>query len=285
MRVIFVPVADRPECARALRSAFDIGKALGASIVGCHIRPHRHSGVTLPPELDALSDYDAAWEAAWHGKKTERSDAAARSLFEKVAARHGYRVVRRPRAEPCAEWIEKVGSPDKIMSIHGPLSDLIVVTRPARSGGTLARVFMMAALLNTGRPVLVLPHAGARSVGRRITVAWNQSSEAARAVAAVMPMLQAAEHVDIAWSGPEVGAGPKSAQLVNYLRFWGVTASRSKLSGANEGQAILGASKKSRADLIVMGAYSHSRLRQRIFGGVTEYMLAKSDIPVCLLHS
>jgi len=285
MRVIFVPVADRPECARALRNAFNIGNQLGASVVGCHIRPHRYSSVSLPPEIDTLSPYDAAWESAWHGKKTLQSDTAARKLFSRTAARHGYPVIRSPRAEPGAIWIEKVGSPDKIMSIHGPLSDLVVVTKPAKSGGKLAQVFVMAALLNTGRPVLVIPHAGASSVGRRITIAWNQSNEAARAVAALMPLLQTADQVDIVWSGPEGGAGPKSGQLVNYLKFWGIKATRSKVSGPNEGQALLKAAKKSRSDLIVMGAYSRSRLRQRIFGGVTEFMLSRSDIPVCMLHS
>ena len=285
MRVIFVPVADRPECARALRCAFELGNNLGSSLIGSHIRPHRYSGVKLPSELKVFSDYDASWESAWHGKKTIKSDVAARGLFAKVAGKYGYEMSKNARATPAAIWQEKVGSPDKIMSINGPLSDLIVVTRPAEKGGKLAEVFMMAALLNSGRPVLVLPHAGAATVGKHITIAWNQSAEAARAVASIMPMLQAAESVSIVWCGPEGGAGPKSSQLVNYLKFWGVKATRQKLSGKNEGAAITKAAKAAGSDLIVMGAYSRSRLRQRIFGGVTEHMLSKADLPVCMLHS
>ena len=285
MRVIFVPVANRPECGRALHSAFDLGNQLGASVIGCHIRPHRYSGVSMPSESSLFSEYDAAWESAWHGKKTQGSNSAACALFSKMAARHNYEVIKSPRARPGAAWQEKVGTPDKIMSINGPLSDLIVVSRPAEKGGKLAKVFMFAALLNSGRPVLVLPHAGAPSVGKRITIAWNQSSDAARAVAAVMPMLQAADSVQVIWSGPEGGAGPKSGQLVNYLKFWGVKATRKKVKGSDDAQALLKAAKAFRSDLIVMGAYSRNRLRQRIFGGVTEFMLRKSDIPVCMLHS
>ena len=285
MRVIFVPVADRPECARSLRCAFELGKRLEASLIGCHIRPHRASKVGMPNEFDFFTDYEASWESAWHGAKTRNSHISARALFAKVAGRHDYEIIKHARPAPGAMWAEKVGSPDKIMSINGPLSDLIVVSRPAAKGGKLARVFMMAALLNSGRPVLILPHAGVASAGRRVTIAWNQTSEAARAVAAVMPILQAADNVEVVWCGPEGGAGPKSGQLVKYLKFWGVKANRQKLSGKNEAQAILRAAKASKSDLLVMGAYSRSRLRQRVFGGVTDYMLHKADIPVCMLHS
>jgi len=285
MRVIFVPVADRPECARALRLAFDLGQQLGANVSGCHIRPHSDSKVTLPTILGSLADNNAAWELALAGKKNQQSGAAARVLFGDIAERQGYEVIKSPRATPGAVWLEKVGSPDKVISIMGPVSDLIIVSRPSTKPGKLARMFMMAALLNSSRPVLILPQSGTSTVGKRIAIAWNQSTEAAQAVAAAMPLLRLADHVSIITRGAEGGLGPKSTQLATYLRFWGIKAERVNATGSDDNKALITAYKGSTSDLLVMGAYSRSRLRQQIFGGVTEFMLHQANIPVLMLHT
>lgn len=285
MRVILVPVADRPECARALATAFDLGQQLGASVGGCHIRQHSRSDVSLPADLGSIADYDAAWESAWTGKKTKKSSAAAKALFSKFAERQNYALMKRAKATPGAMWLEKVGSPDKVLSIMGPVSDLIVVSRPSAKGGKLARMFMLAAVLNSSRPVLVLPQTGVSSVGQRISIAWNQSAEAARAVAAAMPLLQIASEVNIVTCGPERGLGPKSTQLAAYLRAWGVKSKRIATRGTDDPKALVKACNDTKSDLLVMGAYSRSRLRQRFFGGVTEYMLHQAKIPVLMLHT
>jgi nucleotide-binding universal stress UspA family protein len=285
MRVIFVPVADRPECTKALRTAFDLGQQLGANVYGCHIRAHRHSDVALTSDLGSLADDDAAWERAWKSKKTQKSSAAAKALFRKVAEHYDYELIKRPRTAAGAVWQEKVGSPDKVLAIMGPVSDLIVVSRPSAKGGKLARMFMLAALLNSSRPVLVLPQSGIATIGKRISIAWNQSAEAARAVAAAMPLLRLADQVNIITCGPERGVGPKSTQLATYLRFWGVKAERLSARGTDDAKALVKAYKDTRSDLLVMGGYSRSRLRQRIFGGVTEFMLHRANIPVLMLHT
>ena len=285
MRALFVPVANRPECARALRTAFDIGKRLDASLIGCHIRQHRYSDVEMPGELGTISGYDEAWDSLWKGKKTKRSSAAARALFAKIAKSSGFDLIKKPRRQPGAMWMEKGGSPEKVLSIMGPVSDLIVVTRPAQKGGKIARLFMLSALTKSSRPVLILPHNGTTSVGNRITIAWNQSAEAALAVSAAMPILQQAEEVNIVSYGSETSVGPKAGQLAAYLKFWGVNGKRIKAKGRNAESALLRSFKDSKSDLLVMGAYSRSRLRQQILGGVTEHMLSKADIPVLMLHT
>jgi hypothetical protein len=285
MRVIFVPVADRPECARALRTAFDLGQRLNASLCGCHIRSHRHSDVALPSDFGSLADYDAAWESAWKGKRTQKSAAAAKALFRQVAARHNYELIRNPRIAPGAVWFDKVGSPDKVLAIMGPVSDLIIVSRPSAKGGELARMFMLASLLNSSRPVLVLPQSGKPTIGKRISIAWNQSAGAAQAVAAAMPLLRLADQVRIITCGPERAVGPKSTQLATYLRFWGVKSERLSPRGGDAAKLLVNAYRETQSDLLVMGAYSRSRLRQRIFGGVTDFMLHRANIPVLMLHT
>lgn len=285
MRVILVPVADRPECASALDTAFDLGQRLGANLSGCHIRAHSRSDVALPSDLGSLADYDVAWETTWKGKKSQKHSAAAKALFGKVAERHNFPLIKKPRATPGAVWLEKVGSPDKVLSIMGPVSDLIIVSRPAAKGGKLAQMFMLAALLNSSRPVLVLPQTGKSSIGQRISIAWNQSAEAAQAVAAAMPLLRLADKVNIITRGAEGGVGPKSTQLATYLRFWGIKAERVTAPGTDDAKALVKAYQGTKSDLLVMGAYSRSRLRQRIFGGVTEFMLHRANIPVLMLHT
>ena len=285
MRVIFVPVADRPECAVALRAAFDLGTQLGASINGCHIRPHRYSDVALPANLGSLDNFDAAWESAWQDKNSKKGDEGARALFSKVSENHGYSLINKPAATPGAMWQEKVGAPDKVLSIMGPASDLVVVSRPSSKGGKVARMFMLAALMNSSCPVLVLPQSRKQSIGRRISIAWNQSAEAARAVKAAMPLLQLADQVNIISCGPESGLGPKSRQLAGYLRFWGVKSKVVRMRGSDGAKELMTAYKDSNSDLLVMGAYSRSRLRQRIFGGVTDHMLNRANIPVFMLHA
>ena len=287
MRVILVPVADRPECANALHAAFVLGQAVGASVTGCHIRPHSDSQVTMPSSLgfSRLTSDDAEWRAASSPKLTKKASIAARSLFAQLAESNGYDLLRRPRAKPGAVWMEKTGSPNRVLGIMGPVADLLVVSRPSSKGGRLARLFLSASLLRSSRPVLVLPQKKRRAVGKRICIAWNQGAEAARAVAAAMPLLVQADLVSIVTCGPESRAGPKSGQLQTYLKYWGIQSERVSTKGEDEPQEIVTAYQSTGSDLLVMGAYSRNRMSQLVFGGVTEYMLKRASIPVLMLHT
>jgi nucleotide-binding universal stress UspA family protein len=198
----------------------------------------------------------------------------------------GFELRPRPRLgdTKTAIWQEKVGVPDKVMAITGPVSDLIVVTRPAAKG-YVARMFMLAALLHSGRPVLVLPPGSSKVPGKRIAIAWNQSPEVARVVSACMPMLQQAEQVTIISAGAENRVGPKASQLQNYLKQYGVSAKVKVTRGRHEEKELTGIYTETKSDLLLMGAYSRARFRELVFGGMTEYMLSSSKIPVIMQHS
>jgi nucleotide-binding universal stress UspA family protein len=274
MRVILVPVADRPECTRALQAAFDLGQRVGASVSGCHIRPHRYSEVALSPGFP---------DEIWRRKSTKEAPAAARALFREIARINGFTFARRPRTTPRALWSERVGTPERIMGIVGPVSDLLIVSRPAKPH-TVADMFMCAALFESSRPVLLLPPKNRRKIGRRVCIGWNQSVGAANAVVAAMPVLVHAREVTIVTCGPEDRHGPKAGQLVNYLRHWGVDAAHVRTPGRRVEAELLAACKDLRADLLVSGAYSRSRWRERIFGGTTEFLIRKARMPVLMLH-
>ena len=274
MRVIFVPVADRPECARALNTAFDLGHRLGASVKGCHIRPHRRSSMDLSSEFAA---------AAWRKKGTKSAPAAARALYKRMVEQHGYELIRRPRVKAGALWSERVGSPDKIMGIVGPVSDLIVVSRPTRPN-TVASMFLKAALTQSSRPVLLLPQAARRKVGKRICIAWDQSPIATRTVANSVTLLQMADEVTVVTCGPEERPGPKATQLAAYLAHWGVKAQKVQTRGRRVEVELMDACQDAGADLLISGAYTHYRWYEMVVGGTTEFLIHTARIPVLMQH-
>jgi len=274
MKLILVPVADRPECARALDTAFDIGRRVGASVSGCHMRPHRYSDVSLS---SAFAD------AAWRRKSTKTAPAAAKALYQKAAEHHGYDMIRGGRIEPGALYAEKVGAPHILMSILGPAHDLVVVSRPAKKGG-VADMFVNAALLESTTPVLIMPQKGRKLVGKRVLIGWNQSAEVARAVRASVPLLAAAEEVTLVSCGAEDRPGPKSAQIARYLAAYGVRVKRQKTRGRNVDAELMDTFRKTKADMLVAGSYSRSRWREKVFGGTTEFLLNESNVPLLTLH-
>lgn len=275
MKVILVPVADRPECARALNTAFDLGKRVGASVNGCHMRLHRNSKVSLS---SAFADAD------WRKKNTRDAPSAAKGLYEKAAEHNGYEMIRRPRQEPGALYQEKVGAPDVLMGIVGPASDLVVVSRPAKGGG-VAEMFMNAALMESTAPTLIVPQRGGRKLGKHIMIGWNQSPEASRAVRASIALLAAADDVTFVTCGPEDHPGPKASQMKKYLAYWGIKADTLSTGGRHIEQELMGAYKELGADMLLAGSYSRSRWREKVFGGTTEYLLNKASVPVLTMHS
>jgi nucleotide-binding universal stress UspA family protein len=284
MRLILVPVAHRPECRIALDAAFSLAAELGADVSGYHIRrAQREQAIALGPLLPH-DDVHAAF-AVTDGKARSAAR-AARALYERVSDKHGFTPAKRPaRGQRLrALWHEVGGTPSRVFAIAGPVSDLIVVSRPASRAAARARAVMLGALLHSAKPVLVLPQAAPRTLGRRILIAWNQSADAATAVAAALPLLTRAERVVAVTAGPEDRLGPKAAHLARYLAHWDVKIECTRTRGQNVQRELESAYRDADADLIVMGAYSRNRYRQLVFGGVTEHMLFKTDLPVLMLH-
>jgi nucleotide-binding universal stress UspA family protein len=278
MAVILVPTADRSECVFALDTSFRLAELLDANVAGCHVRPRRREA----------KDWAAARRVtlAESVESGPIDSAAARKLFAEAAKAHDFLVTRRftARHRQRAVWHDLVGSPARALGIAGPVADFSVVSRPKPRGGGRARSFLLAALLDTGRPVLVLPQRPIRKLGQRVVIAWNQSPEAAATVTAALPLLKLAEHVVIVSAGPENRAGPKSSQLQQYLATFDVESECVRTRGRDVVREIHEVHRDVRGNLLVMGAYSRSRLREILFGGLTEHMLFSANLPVFLLH-
>jgi nucleotide-binding universal stress UspA family protein len=288
MKLILIPVADRPECKAAMKQAFALAAACSGNVIGCHLRPPRAD--------ETVVDHNARFLGfrKWADASKDMSDVeiesnrkAAEDSFKRQAEKANFALVEQAtlNAVRSAQWVHMVGSLDKLFSTIGPTSDVSVISRPKRGSKGPGSDFMLAALIETGKPVIVLPQTPVKTLGKRILIAWNQSIEAARAVTASMPLLQLAESVQIVSCGSEARPGPKAAALVDYLKYWGVKATCKRTKGKDAAQEIIDVFKSQDSDLIVMGAYSRGRFREAVFGGVTEDLLFDTPIPVLALHS
>jgi nucleotide-binding universal stress UspA family protein len=185
-----------------------------------------------------------------------------------------------------AGWRETEGLEGQVIGDYGRLFDLIVIGRNFGQPWIDWSVMCEAALFETGRPVLVAASETPASIGDRIVVAWNGSTETARCIALSMPFLLQAESVEVltveGWQVP----GPGGDQVAAHLQRNGIKAIGKNVDSGSRsvGEAILDEAKEFNADLIVKGAYTHSRLRQLVFGGATRHLLHNTPIPLFMAH-
>jgi nucleotide-binding universal stress UspA family protein len=215
-----------------------------------------------------------------------REDAElARGLFEDIAARHSV----------STEWRFASGYPADLAAIHGRYADLIILGQldPQQPEARMLRlrprpeeVAMLA-----GRPVLVVPYAGHfERIGGRVLIGWDASREAARAVSDAMPLLVMADAVTVltidAEQTPQGHGEIPGADIALYLARHGVKAQvdRTVSSAMGIGNALLSCAADLEADLLVMGAYGHSRARELLLGGATRTVLTSMTLPVLMSH-
>lgn len=290
MKSILVPVANRPECILALEAAFTLAKGLNADVTGCHIRPDKTKGKSVSlgkDDLTSLFGQSTSWEEL-SAADAKTATVEAKQLFERLADEKGYPVKKRVGKgdNRSAMWAELLGSPTKLMPITGPQHDLLVVSRPKAKGGKKAAVIMMQAILNSQRPVLLLPQTKKKIAGKRLAIAWNGGAFEARTLQTVLPLLAQAEDVVFLTAGNDHKSGPKAANMVKYLKHHEINARTAtvKKAGKAIGQALVDSAKAEGAEILIAGAYSKGRLFETVFGGVSEYLIHKTDFPVLLMH-
>jgi nucleotide-binding universal stress UspA family protein len=176
---------------------------------------------------------------------------------------------------------------------HGHCSDLVVIGQ-AQAGSpdvALARAMVEQVVLHSARPTLVVPYAGSfERIGDNALVAWNDSREAARAVADALPLLCRARQVRVLkCETPLDSEDPDTAARLEALQRWlmwhGVDAEvHREVTEIDVGNALLSRAADVGADLIVMGAYGHTRWSERVLGGATRTLLATMTLPVLMSH-
>lgn len=283
MKTILVHLEISPLLDSVLECALLAARRFESYIEGLHMRPGQ------PDVIAAGADgFVAAAPDLVAGFEREAKDRAerARASFEAFTARNELQRPSDGEVKLSADWrIELSSGPTALGSI-GRVFDLVVVGRPVRDSITPSMAALESALFETGRPILVAPPKPPTSMGERIVIAWNGSTETARTVAFGMPFLRRARKVSVVHVEGVGVPGPSAAELALNLRRQGIDCDWKEvpLGNRGKGQSMLEEAAELGADLMIKGAYTQSRLRQMIFGGATSQILAEAELPVFMAN-
>lgn len=288
LRVITARLNGSPSDGAVLNGALSLSKAFDGHIDVLFARPDPRLSVASIDEGVYPGFYDemvSVMERQW-------TDVANKALknFEKWRTANNVRIQNEPDAVngPTTEWRDAVGTETEMIGRKGRISDVILAAMPTRRQDSSYDLGFEAALLETGRPVLLIPHNNHvdPTTGKAV-VAWNGSAESFRAVTAAMPILTKAEEVLVFTAAEGNVESGMAHDLANYLKWHGIKVSILKAETNKDNpveDALLSAVKKSKANLLVMGAYTHSRLKELLFGGVTRHVFQHATVPVLMTH-
>jgi nucleotide-binding universal stress UspA family protein len=286
IKLVLVPITGTDDDGVVLEGAWSLATRFSAHMEVLHAQLDPRDAVPFLGEGASGALIQQIMEAAQRDSSTRTT--RARASIEAWRQRHSIPVAAPGVASGAtASWREDVGAEDEVVGRRGRLADLIVVHQPSSEGNIVPTVSFEAALLDTGRPVMAVPTGGntARMTEGPVLVAWNGSVESARAIWAAMPLLAAAPRVCIL-SVLENDKAADGGKVVEYLAWHGVKAEPlpTARKQSNVGAQILAEANGLGAGLLVMGAYTRSRLRRMVFGGVTEHVLTNATIPAFMMH-
>lgn len=276
-KTILVNCDTAPTNDKRVETAAELARVTGAHLAGLFLR----SNVVLPAYLEAGISPDLILLQEKRGKELS---AKGKTAFDAICNRIGV----------AGEWRDAQGDVYELGAMHARYADLVVM---GQFDSKLADPDVIPDLpetvaLRAGRPVLILPYIGYKNplMGGHVMVAWNASREATRAVSDAMPFLEAAKAVTVLAVNPRAGARghgeDPGTDIALFLARHGVkvTASFTVSDDADPGDVILSRIADLGIDLLVMGAYGHSRLRELVIGGVTRKILGSMTAPVLMSH-
>ncbi|GBD43837.1 hypothetical protein HRbin40_01320 [bacterium HR40] len=231
-------------------------------------------GVNIPPEI-----------LEQQRRRAEEEADALLSRVDERAGRFARPVERRREIAP----IDRL---PVLFARHGRHADLVVVGQPDPEENTADQALLVeSAFMHSGRPALVVPYIGARAMPPETVICcWDGSREAARAINDAIPFLEKAKRVLVTVVDPQsLGGrvGPiAGADMAAHLAHHGIAVEVKDIEsgGLDVADVILSHAADEGADMLVMGGYGHSRLREIIFGGTTQYVLEHMTVPVLFAH-
>ena len=272
---ILVHIDDSNNSAARLAVAIQLAVTHGAQLTGLYVIP----------------DYDTAFLSAGYAgpellaiarEATQERMQQQEAAFREATAKQG----------ATADWCCVQGEPAQQFIWHAAYHDIAIIGQhDPQDPASLPGWSVSQILLGTGRPVLVIPYIGAsHTPGERILIAWSASREVVRAVNDALPFLARGHAVSVVTIHPPAGITPEetvsSAALCQHLARHGITATSAALpaSDLEVGDVLLSRAADEGADLMVMGAYGHSRLREIVLGGATRHLLQHMTVPVLMSH-
>lgn len=276
-KTILVSLNDVPRMDAMIDAAAQIAKTYDSHLIGCYVIP----AVTIYPEVGFASPY-AVNDTRQQYFKT--NIAVVKERFEGKLRRDGlkgeWRTVNTVYSEIAPSLME-----------HGRAADLIVVSQIAEDQmANIEPGLVERAVMESGRPVLIIPQKCTLGEIKSVVIGFNATREATRALFDGLPFLRGAKDVRVVWVDPykerSVAGEVPGAEAAEALARHGVKATAEGLAagGANAGEALLQHVNDLGAELLIMGAYAHSRMREYIFGGATQHVLAHANVPVLMSH-
>jgi nucleotide-binding universal stress UspA family protein len=202
-----------------------------------------------------------------------------KAAFEAALARDGI----------MGEWRQVEGTTREILALHGRYADLLVLGQDDPESDSAG--LLEAVVFDSGRPVLAIPFAGSfKTIGKRVLVGWNASREASRALHDALPLIAKAETATVFLANPTRGLDghgeEPGADIARHMVRHGLKVEVAKVIADDvpDSALLLNHASDMGADLLVMGAYGHSRLREFILGGMTRSLLREMTVPVLLSH-
>ncbi|HVC55800.1 MAG TPA: universal stress protein [Stellaceae bacterium] len=275
IRDILVVVGDAATVAQRVMPAAALAAATSARLTGLCASGY--------PAEDAYGDLSGWMQLVETYLKAQRAAASA--------AEAAFRQELAPR-KLAGDWIYREGDPTGTVMALAALYDLVVVgqTNPDGEPGGAPGPRPEGVVLGAGRPVLVVPYAGSfAEIGRHVVVAWNGGREAARALHDAMFVLERAEIVTVLEVEPATAFGASrisAADVAAALVRRGIKASSQRETAGDIGvdDLLLSRAADLGADLLVMGAYGHSRLREFVLGGASRGIFQHMTLPVLMAH-
>jgi nucleotide-binding universal stress UspA family protein len=279
MKAILVPTEAHDAIQSALETALLLARRCNSHM----------EGFALRWQIDEFAGVDmmGGIPLERYAKDIEEEAKKARKIFESFMQDHDVPHSTKPMTAPSFSWLDKAPEGEGFVGSYGRVFDVIVMNRP---DANLTRFYYRAiesGLFESGRPILLAPPAPPLQIASNVLIAWNCSTEQARATALAMPLLQKADRVTVLTvTGGTAVPGPSAEQLIRYLERNDIAAKplTVELDGRSTGEAILATAQSLSCDLLIKGAYTQSRLRQMIFGGATQHILENAALPVLLAN-
>ncbi len=293
MKTILSPLIGSSIDESTLKASRVIGSVFGSHITCLHVRPDPTQIIAAStPALETATSAALLSAEIWDSiqEANERAAKLARDTFGSFCANNNIRDQERPSASIgiSASWRETEGNFDRLVTSAARVNDLLVLGRSLEDG-EISSVSVGRILSGCGRPVLLVPCLVPNDPPNTIAIAWKETAEAARAVTAAMPLLQKASRIVVLTANEDQEAAQAEAsahRLSEQLRWHGFKSEAHHVPPdmLYPAEAVMGVASDMGVDLIVMGAYSHSRAYEFIFGGFTRHALKHAALPVLMVH-
>lgn len=281
MKSVLVPARPRESLEGALAAAVTVARRFGSHIEVLFVVPGPQ--VIVGDAMALAPIYDTTMRDQWLAEARKAED-----HVKSFMRRHKIAVGDAPATGkgPSAGWREVEGREAATVGEYGRLFDLIIIGQQGDDERGEVTATVEAALFESGRPVLLAPSEPVKALGRTIVIAWNGSTETARTIGLGMPFIEAAEKVVVLTVEGGTVPGPSGDEVAAHLARHGidVSAVTKPAGGRSAGESILEEAGSLGADLLFKGAYTHSRLRQMVFGGATRHILEAAGLPVLMAH-